>query len=122
VPWQPKDLMDTKREFVALALHEGANRRELCRRFGISPKTGYTLLRRHAEEGPVALQARSRRPLHSPGRTVDDVVQAVVLARQAHPAWGGRKIARWLKDRGHERVPAGKDAPQSIAAYQVLTS
>lgn len=25
MPWQPKDLMDTKREFVELALREGAN-------------------------------------------------------------------------------------------------
>ena len=41
MPWQPKDLMDIKREFVALALQEGANRRELCRRFGIAPKAAY---------------------------------------------------------------------------------
>ena len=33
MPWQPRDLMDIKREFVALALQEGANRRELCWRF-----------------------------------------------------------------------------------------
>ncbi|WP_155247859.1 helix-turn-helix domain-containing protein, partial [Variovorax paradoxus] len=51
MPWQPRDLMDTKREFLELALQEGANRRELCRRFGISPKTGYALLRRHALQG-----------------------------------------------------------------------
>jgi transposase-like protein len=35
MPWQPKDLMATQREFVELALQEGTNRRELCRRFGI---------------------------------------------------------------------------------------
>lgn len=48
MPWQPRDLMSTQREFVQLALQEGANRRELCRRFGISPKTGYALLKRFA--------------------------------------------------------------------------
>lgn len=112
--------MDTKREFVALALQEGVNRRELCRRFGISPKTGYTLLRRHAEEGAVALQSRSRRPLHSPGRTVDAAVQAVLQARRAHPAWGGRKIARWLKDRGHERVPAASTITAILRRHGLL--
>ncbi|RVR10517.1 helix-turn-helix domain-containing protein, partial [Sinorhizobium meliloti] len=30
-----------RREFVRLALEEGVNRRELCRRFGISPDIGY---------------------------------------------------------------------------------
>jgi transposase InsO family protein len=120
VPWQPKDLMDTKREFVALALQEGSNRRELCRRFGISPKTGYALLRRHAEEGAVALQPRSRRPLRSPGRTVDAAVQAVLQVRQAHPAWGGRKIARWLRDRGHERVPAASTITAILRRHGLL--
>ncbi|MFN9472374.1 MAG: IS481 family transposase, partial [Acidovorax sp.] len=42
--WQPKDLMDVKREFVELAMQEGANRRELCRRFGIGAKAAYALL------------------------------------------------------------------------------
>lgn len=36
MPWTPKALMDIKREFVELASQEGANRRELCRRFGTS--------------------------------------------------------------------------------------
>jgi transposase InsO family protein len=112
VPWQPRDLMDTKKEFVALALQEGANRRELCRRFGISPKTGYALLARFDSEGAAGLQARSRKPLRSPGQTPAQVVQAVLQARAAHPAWGGRKIARWLQDRGCADAPA----PSTITA------
>jgi transposase-like protein len=38
--------MDQRREFVRLAKQEGANRRELCRRFGIHPDTGYKWLAR----------------------------------------------------------------------------
>ncbi|HXQ17419.1 MAG TPA: helix-turn-helix domain-containing protein, partial [Caulobacteraceae bacterium] len=38
--------MDERREFVRLALLEGVNRRELCRRFGISAEAGYKWLRR----------------------------------------------------------------------------
>ena len=63
MPWQPKDLMQTKLEFVTLALKEGANRRELCRRFSISPKTGYALLNRFAADGAAGLQPRRRKPL-----------------------------------------------------------
>ena len=36
--------MDQRREFVRLAKQEDANRRELCRRFGIHPDTGYKWL------------------------------------------------------------------------------
>ena len=35
---------------------------DVCREFGISRKTGYKLLNRYREEGPVALCDRSRRP------------------------------------------------------------
>ena len=54
--------MDIKREFVALALQDGANRRELCRRFGIAPKAAYALLARYAQEGDSAFAPRSRKP------------------------------------------------------------
>ena len=40
MPWSEVSVMDQRREFVRLALQEGANRRELCRRFGISPEVG----------------------------------------------------------------------------------
>lgn len=110
--WTPKDLMDVKREFVELALQEGANRRELCRRFGISPKTGYALLARYALEGAAAYAPRSRRPHSSPARTSPEMEQAVTALRQAHPAWGGRKIARRLTDLGMGPAPA----PSTITA------
>lgn len=41
MPWSTRDTMSLREEFISLALHEEANRRELCRRFGISPQTGY---------------------------------------------------------------------------------
>jgi transposase InsO family protein len=104
--------MDIKREFVDLALREGANRRELCRRFGISPKTGYALLARHAAEGVAAYIPRSTRPVHSPARTALPMEQAVVALRRQHPSWGGRKIARRLNDLGHSGVPT----PSTITA------
>lgn len=110
--WTPKDLMDVKREFVELALQEGANRRELCRCFGISPKTGYALLARYALEGAAAYAPRSRRPHSSPARTSPEAEKAVTAMRDEHPAWGGRKIARRLADLGMAHVPP----PSTITA------
>lgn len=99
MPWQEKDTMSLRREFVELAQQEGANIRALCRHFGISPKSGYKWLQRCAESvGSRVLTDRSRRPHTSPGRTATEIEAAIVALRQAHPAWGGRKIARRLLD------------------------
>lgn len=112
MPWQPRDPMDIKREFISLATQAGANRRELCRRFGISPTTGYELLQRYAKQGDAGLQPCSRRPQASPHRTADALEQAVVELRRANPCWGGRKIARRLCDQGWANVPA----PSTVTA------
>jgi transposase InsO family protein len=102
--WQTKDLMELKREFLQLALHEGANRRELCRRFYISPKAAYALLKRHSAEGVSCCQPRSTRPTSSPTRTAANVEAAIVAFRQLHPGWGGCKIARCLNKAGCEQL------------------
>ena len=100
MPFTGVSVMDRKREFVRLALAEGANMRELCRRFGVSPTLGYRLLKRYREVGEAGLEARSRRPLRSPRRTSPEVEAAALAIRSAHPAWGGRKISAVLKRQG----------------------
>ena len=96
--------MGERREFGRLALQEGANRRELCRRFGIHPDTGYKWLGRWAD-GDRELGDRSRRPHASPARSDAGVEAAVLAVRDAHPAWGARKIACCL-ERAGMRPPA----------------
>jgi putative transposase len=104
MPWQEVSVMEQRREFVRLAMQEGANRRELCRRFGIHPDTGYKWLDRFAA-GDAELADRSRRPHTSPGRS-DAAIEAQVLSvRAAHPAWGARKIVSCLARDG-TRPPA----------------
>lgn len=106
MPFREVSRMDEKLEFVMLASVEGANVRALCRRFGISPTTGYKWLKRWRREGADGLRDLSRRPRKSPRRSAAATEAAVLVVRTAHPAWGGRKIARRLKDLGHAGVPA----------------
>ena len=40
MPWKEVSILSSRKEFVSLAWQEGAHVRALCRRFGISPKTG----------------------------------------------------------------------------------
>src|SRR5580704_15890055 len=95
MPWREVSIMDERREFIWLAMQEGANRRELCRRFGIHPDTGYKWLDRGV--AGEELSDRSRRPHSSPRRTAAMTEAHILALRDAHPAWGARKIAHCLK-------------------------
>jgi transposase-like protein len=101
LPWSQITVVDQREEFVRLARQPEANISELCRRFGISRKTGYKWL------GRESLEDRSRRPLNSPRRAQEAVEAKVVQLRDRCPAWGGRKIARVLqRDEGIELAPS----------------
>ena len=115
MPWREVSVMDQRLEFVLLANQEGANRRELCRRFGISAETGYKWLRRYAA-GEAELAVRSRRPLRAPGRCAPELEARVLAVRDAHPAWGARKIARCLERDGHA-APAASTVHAILARH-----
>jgi transposase InsO family protein len=119
MPFHEVSRMDARLEFVMLASEEGANIRQLCRRFGISPTTGYKWLERWRAAGTIGLQEQSRRPQTSPTRSVATIEDAVLSVRAEHPAWGGRKIARRLKDLGREAVPAASTVTAILKRHGV---
>ena len=99
-------MSEHRAEFVALASQPGANRQELCRRFGIAPATAYKWLQRYAAAGAAGLQDRSRRPHRSPGRTAAAVEAAVLALRAQYPVWGARKLRVLLARQGLQPLPA----------------
>jgi hypothetical protein len=111
VPWREVSKMDARREFVRLAGLEGANRRELRRRFGIHPDAGS--VRRGWSGDAPELADRSRRPHSSPARTAEATEPAIVAIRDAHPGMGARKLAHCVKRDG-VRPPA------VLAVHEVL--
>src|ERR1700733_799189 len=66
MPFEEKSMVMQREEFCRLASKPGANVRELCRRAGISPTTGYKWLARYRLEGAAGLAGRSRRPPRGP--------------------------------------------------------
>jgi transposase InsO family protein len=110
--------MDERREFVMLFEQEGANRRELCRRFAVSPTTGYALAARYRLEAEAGLKDRSRRPHRSPDRTPAEIEELILAVREEHPVWGGRKIRRRLIDLGHEDVPSAGTVTAVLHRHQ----
>jgi transposase-like protein len=113
-------MVSHREEFCRLALMAGANRRELCRRFGIAPMTGFKWLRRFEAEGPAGLADRSRRPLSSPERSSAAAEAQVLAVRAAHPAWGGRKIRRVLQNEGAPTVPAASTVTAILRRHGML--
>lgn len=101
-------------EFVRLAKEPGTSFRSLCRRFGISAKTGYKWRRRAQETPEENLEDRSRRPKSSPGKCEEPMQEAVVALRREHPTWGGRKLRRRLIDMGVKGVPAASTCTEII--------
>lgn len=120
MPWQEVSVMEQRREFVRLAEQPGANRRGLCRRFGISAQTAYKWLHRSAT-GETELSDHSRRPRRSPRRTPSELQAQVLAIRDAHPAWGARKIAHCLARTGVE-PPAASTVHQILRRNNRITS
>lgn len=121
MPWEEVSVMSSRQEFVQLAGQSGANLAQLCRRFGISRKTGHKLLKRYRAEGLIGLQDRSRRPHRSPTRTAAAVEQRVVQLRQ-RMHWGGRKLRRRLLDLGFSAVPAASTISDIVRRHGLLES
>lgn len=98
--WNTCDLMSAREGFVIDWKRGGLPFAEVCRRHGVSRKTGYKWLARYEAEGSAAMADRSRRPAGSPARTMEEMEKRVVGIRLEHPCWGGRKIVRILANQG----------------------
>jgi transposase InsO family protein len=82
-----------------------------------SAPTAYKWMARYRAQGRDGLADRSRRPHGSPGRTVPAIEDQVIALRDAHPAWGGRKLRRRLVDLGAEGVPSASTITQVLRRH-----
>ena len=69
MPWIQTEPEMERRKFVQAALQREATMAEICKRFGVSRKTGYKMLKRHAELGLPGLRDASRAPKSHPNQT-----------------------------------------------------
>ncbi|AYN27061.1 hypothetical protein D8682_08720 [Buttiauxella sp. 3AFRM03] len=68
----------------------------LCRRFGISRKTGYKWLQRFNPDDPASLFDQPRTRLTHPERLPPEIIQQLIDVRVKHPDWGPKKVRAWL--------------------------
>jgi putative transposase len=74
----------------------------LCRRFGVSRKTGYKWLERYEAAGVEGLIDRSRAPHDHPQALSEAIAERCLAVRRRHPTWGPAKVRAYLErsDRG----------------------
>jgi len=120
MPFKLSSIVLQREEFCRLAQAPGANVRELCRRWEISPQTGYKWLSRFRAAGRTGLEDRSRRPLSSPVETPAEMAEQVLGVRRLYPAWGGRKIRRVLQQQGVADVPSASTITEILRRHGML--
>lgn len=99
MPWKVTCEMDERLRFVADCLVGEEPMAQLCRRYGISRKTGYKWLERYGEHGVGGLEERSRAPLSHPNAVAEAIERMLLDLRGAHPTWGPRKLLAILARR-----------------------
>jgi len=109
--WRETTVERHRWTFVKAWLKGGVSKAALCLQFGISRKTGYKWLERHAAEGKAGLADRSRAPHRQGGATKTAVVRVIVALRRRW-GWGARKLMRELKRR------VGRSAMPSLATVE----
>lgn len=114
MPWRETSRMDERLRFVQDAHRPGWAIAELCRRYGVSRKTGYKWLAVYGRCGAAGLADTSRRPHSCPHATPPTVVRLILQLQQRY-TWGARKVRRLLR----ARVPAAQ-VPTKTTIHRIL--
>ena len=104
MPWKEKTVEEIRRGFVYEALAKEKSFSQLCRDYGITRKTGYKWVSRGKNGEPLA--DRQRNHWSHPNKTSSEMEERILEARMRHPAWGARKLKRYLENQGHTGLPA----------------
>jgi len=118
--WKGVTVMDQRVRFIAEYIKDYFPFNELCLQFNISRKTGYKWIERYEEEGPKGLADHSRRPHHCPHCTDQEIIEALVSARQKHPTWGPKKLLHILSSR-YPNLPAISTAADILKRNGLIT-
>jgi putative transposase len=105
--WKETCVVEERFRFVEEFRSEEWSMSELCRRFGVSRKTGYKWLERYREAGLEGLFDESRAALSRPNAIAPEIAEVVLDFRRQHPHWGPAKLrARLQREEPRVQWPA----------------
>ena len=115
MPWRETCPMEERKRFIEEFFERERSMSELCRRYGISRKTGYKMVARFSEFGVAGLSDLSRAPHRRPWAISPEVEQRIVALRAEHRHWGPRKL-RWKL----EQLEPGRVWPAASSIGELL--
>ena len=116
MPWKEVFPMEERLRFVIIAGKGTEVFCDLCKEYGISPKTGYKWLRRYKQWGAAGMKELSRRPHQSPSRTKAALEEKIVQMRRKRPKYGPKKLYELLvQEHGPQGLPAVSTIAKIIA-------
>jgi putative transposase len=95
--WKETCAMEERIRFVDAVVENTGTFAAVCRRFGVSRKTGYKWLARYEAGGIEGLKDQSRAPLHHAQAMTARIAELCLAVRRAHPTWGPLKVKAWLE-------------------------
>src|SRR4029453_19328410 len=102
--WMETCAVEQRMRFVMAAAAGEETFAAVCRRFGVSRRTGYKWLARYEVEGATGLFDRSRAPLVHPQAGPGAILERCVALRRQHPIWGPVKVRAFLERQGPKIV------------------
>jgi transposase InsO family protein len=90
--WKETDKMDEKKEFIFRCGNREETFTEICRKFGISTKTGYQWLARFKEQGAAGLAELSCAPKNNANKVAEAVKKRLLKLKEKYTYWGAYKI------------------------------
>jgi len=94
----------SREEFVDEVMAKEKSKSQLCREYGITRRTGDKWLKRY--ENGEGLGDKSKTPFKTVNKTAPEKEAKVLEVRAAHPAWGPRKIHKYLHNKGEIELPS----------------
>lgn len=122
MPWEERNTMSIKEEFIVRALKNNETIKKLCNEYQISRKTGYKWIKRYKEDNDFGLQDQSRRPHVSPKRISLEHVEIILATRDEFREWGGRKLRQYLLNQGNVELPCEKTFDRVLKKFNRVTA
>lgn len=118
--WREVSKMSERQQFIKEAEQTQRSFSELCKDFGIDRSTGYKWLNRYRRKGEAGLVELSKKPKHSPNKTMEEVEYLILQTREEHPSWGGVRIKSYLEHEGFG-LPTEKTINRILKRYGRIT-
>jgi putative transposase len=119
MPWKEICRMEERMSFLVQVNESDESFAALCRRYGISRKTGYKWVDRCEQGG--GLENRPPVAHAHPDRVRDELVDIIVATRKQYPFWGPKKLLAWLQEHRPEHAwPAASTIGDKLQEHGLI--